>query len=71
MDPLEPKSLSGRVALVTGGNRGLGKAIALSLGSAGASLALVARCVVDAPRPPAAILAMGEVADWAERVSTC
>ncbi len=43
MDPMEPKSLAGRVAVVTGGSRGLGKAIALSLGSAGASLALVAR----------------------------
>ncbi|MGO9095668.1 MAG: SDR family NAD(P)-dependent oxidoreductase [Bryobacteraceae bacterium] len=40
---MEPKSLAGRVAVVTGGSRGLGKAIALSLGSAGASLALVAR----------------------------
>ena len=40
---MEPKTLNGRVALITGGNRGLGKAVALSLGSAGARLALVAR----------------------------
>ena len=40
---METNPLSGRVAIVTGGNRGLGKAVALSLGSAGARLALVAR----------------------------
>ncbi len=40
---MENKSLRERVAVVTGGNRGLGKAMALALGSAGARLALVAR----------------------------
>jgi NAD(P)-dependent dehydrogenase (short-subunit alcohol dehydrogenase family) len=35
--------LSGRVALITGASRGLGKSMALALGGAGASLALVAR----------------------------
>jgi NAD(P)-dependent dehydrogenase (short-subunit alcohol dehydrogenase family) len=35
--------LDGRVAVVTGASRGLGKAIALALGGAGARLALVAR----------------------------
>src|ERR1035438_6108659 len=35
--------LDGRVAVVTGGSRGLGKAIAKSLGSAGAKVALVSR----------------------------
>lgn len=38
-------SLKGRVALITGASRGLGKAMALALGEAGASLALVARDV--------------------------
>lgn len=39
--------LSGRVALVTGASKGLGKAIALALASAGADLALHARNVDD------------------------
>ena len=36
-------NLSGRVAVITGASRGLGKAMALALADAGASLALVAR----------------------------
>lgn len=35
--------LAGRTALITGASRGLGRAMALALGEAGASLALVAR----------------------------
>ena len=35
--------MTGKVALITGASRGLGKAIALELGSAGAELALVGR----------------------------
>jgi NAD(P)-dependent dehydrogenase (short-subunit alcohol dehydrogenase family) len=37
------KPLSSKVALITGGSKGLGKAMALALGSAGAKLALVSR----------------------------
>ena len=37
------KTLEGKVAVITGASRGLGKAMALALGGAGAKLALVAR----------------------------
>jgi 3-oxoacyl-[acyl-carrier protein] reductase len=41
-------SLSGRVALVTGASRGLGKAMALALGEAGADVAINYRAQVEA-----------------------
>lgn len=40
-------ALTGRIALVTGASRGLGKAMALSLAGAGARVALVARDVTE------------------------
>jgi NAD(P)-dependent dehydrogenase (short-subunit alcohol dehydrogenase family) len=43
MTVLDSFSLSGRSAVVTGGNRGLGRAFALALGEAGASVAILAR----------------------------
>lgn len=42
---MNDNSLSNRTALITGASRGLGKAMALALGSAGARLALVGRDV--------------------------
>jgi NAD(P)-dependent dehydrogenase (short-subunit alcohol dehydrogenase family) len=40
---MSEKKLSGRIAVITGASKGLGKSMALALGSAGAGLALVSR----------------------------
>ncbi|MDT7650836.1 MAG: hypothetical protein QOI36_2242, partial [Pseudonocardiales bacterium] len=55
MGVLETFRLDGRTALVTGGNRGLGKAFVLALAQAGARVAFVAR---DADRNAAAVAEM-------------
>jgi NAD(P)-dependent dehydrogenase (short-subunit alcohol dehydrogenase family) len=51
--------LSGKVAVITGASRGLGKAMALALAQAGASIALVARDAGKLSAVKAEILAMG------------
>src|SRR5512146_773225 len=40
---MSEKKLEGKTAVITGAGRGLGKAMALALGAAGANLALVSR----------------------------
>lgn len=56
--------LAGRTALITGGNRGLGEAMAKALAAAGASVALVARDVARLQKVKAAIVESGGKAEF-------
>jgi NAD(P)-dependent dehydrogenase (short-subunit alcohol dehydrogenase family) len=62
---LDRFSLAGRVALVTGGNRGLGRGIALALAEAGADIAIAARNPETAAATCAEIEALGRRATFA------
>jgi NAD(P)-dependent dehydrogenase (short-subunit alcohol dehydrogenase family) len=53
------ESLAGRVALVTGGGRGIGRAIALGLARAGADVAVAARDVSEIEAVASEIQALG------------
>lgn len=55
--------LEGKIALVTGASRGLGKAMALALGEAGASLAMVSRDAVALEQAVAEVRARGAQAE--------
>jgi NAD(P)-dependent dehydrogenase (short-subunit alcohol dehydrogenase family) len=55
-------SLAGKIALVTGASRGLGRAMALALGAAGARLALVGRDAAKLEETRAAAEAQGSEA---------
>ena len=57
------KKLSGKVALITGASKGLGKAMALALGAAGADLALVSRDLAQLKETAAAVRATGAKAE--------
>ena len=57
------KSLSGKVALITGASKGLGKAMAVALAEAGASLALVSRDLPKLNETAAAVQAKGAEAE--------
>ena len=55
-------SLEGKVALVTGGSRGIGKAIALALADAGADVVVASRKLPDLEKVAEEIRAMGRKA---------
>jgi NAD(P)-dependent dehydrogenase (short-subunit alcohol dehydrogenase family) len=57
-------SLSGRVAVVTGGSSGIGRGIALALGRAGAAVVLIARDAGRLAAVAAELTAAGVTAAW-------
>jgi len=60
---MSEKKLAGRAALITGASKGLGKAMALALGGAGARLALVSRNVGQLKETAQAVRALGAEAE--------
>ena len=55
--------LTGRIALVTGGGRGIGRSVALALASAGSDVAVTARSSKELDETVAAIRALGRRAE--------
>jgi NAD(P)-dependent dehydrogenase (short-subunit alcohol dehydrogenase family) len=57
------RQLEGKVALVTGASRGIGKAISIGLAQQGANLVLAARTVSDLKETQAAVIKYGVMAE--------
>ncbi|MBN1190304.1 MAG: SDR family oxidoreductase [Dehalococcoidales bacterium] len=57
------KQLDGKVAVVTGASRGIGKAISVALAQEGAKVVLAARCVDDLNKTRAQIVETGNTAE--------
>lgn len=64
MNPADLFTLSGRRALVTGGNSGIGQAMAQALGEAGAQVLLVARRAAELDAAAAQLRSRGIAALW-------
>ncbi len=60
---MNAKALQGKVAVITGASKGLGKAMALALGEAGAKLALVSRNLEQLKETAGAVRKLGADAD--------
>jgi NAD(P)-dependent dehydrogenase (short-subunit alcohol dehydrogenase family) len=60
---MSEKQLSGRTALITGASKGLGKAMALALGEAGARLALASRDMTQLEETARAVRELGAEAE--------
>lgn len=57
--PKRPKDVKGQLALITGGSKGIGKAIAVELASKGCNIAVVGRDMETAERTATELQGMG------------